>query len=510
MVPSETLSVSGRNCADAATRPDSTPQSARNLIDGVWADAADGATFPVTDPATDEVIAQVPNGGTADAQAAIAAARTALPGWRALPAAQRAAPLRRLAESMRAQSERLARLMTREQGKPLAEARGEIAYAASFIEHAAGEAVRVYGETIPSSRANQRIVVLRQPVGVVAAITPWNFPTAMITRKLGPALAAGCTIVVKPAEQTPLSALAVGELALEAGVPPGVLNIVTGDAEAIGAAIFADPSVRKVSFTGSTEVGQKLMVAAARNVVRLSLELGGNAPFIVFDDADLDAAVTGAMQSKFRNAGQTCICPNRFFVQSGIHDAFVARLSAAAKGLKLGSGLEEGVSIGPLIDDDAVAKVRAHIDDARTRGARLHVGGEVVRPEPGLTSRFCQPTILSGVDANMLVSVEETFGPVAAVRRFDHEDEAIALANDSPFGLAAYFFTRDAGRVWRVAEQLECGIVGANDGGPSTAQAPFGGVKLSGFGREGGHHVMHEYLSVKYVSIGVPSAPAVT
>lgn len=492
--------------------PASTPAAivgqiqTHNLIDGQLVSAATGATFAVLDPATDEHIANVPHGDAAHAEAAIAAAKGALPAWRALTAIERSKPLHRLAALMLAERERLAHLMTLEQGKPLAEARGEINYAASFIDWAAQEGRRVYGETIPASRVDQRILVLRQAVGVVAAITPWNFPAAMITRKLGPALAAGCTMVIKPAEQTPLSALALGELALKAGIPAGVLNIITGEPAAIGGAIFADPAVRKVSFTGSTEVGQKLMVAAARNVVRLSLELGGHAPFIVFDDADLDAAVQGAIAAKFRNAGQTCICPNRFYIQDGIYDAFVAKLCGALAGLRLGSGFDEGVSVGPLIDDAAVEKVRGHIDDARTRGAVLRLGGEVVRPRDTLTARFCQPTLLERVDETMLVSREETFGPIAPIRRFRHEAEVIELANDSQFGLASYFYTRDAGRLFRVAEALEYGIVGANDGAPSTAQAPFGGVKTSGFGREGGHHVMHEYLDVKYVSIGVPAA----
>ncbi|WP_052553333.1 NAD-dependent succinate-semialdehyde dehydrogenase [Enhygromyxa salina] len=475
----------------------------RNLINGEWRDAPSGATFEVTNPATDEVIAKVPNGGAEQAKAAIAAARAALPGWRALPAAERAAPLARLADLMLEQREALATLLTREQGKPLAESRGEISYAASFITWAAEEAKRVYGETVPSSRPDQRILVLRQPVGVVAAITPWNFPSAMITRKLGPALAAGCTMIVKPAEQTPLSAFAIAELALQAGIPAGVLNIITGDAAAIGQVIFADPTVRKVSFTGSTEVGQKLMVAAAANVVRLSLELGGHAPFLVFDDANIDAAVSGAIKSKFRNAGQTCVCPNRFFVQAGVYDEFVAKLAAALEPMQIGSGLDEGVSVGPLIDDAAVAKVRDHIDDARSHGATLRLGGKIFSPAAGLTERFCQPTVLENVNTSMKVSHEETFGPVAPVRRFTHEAEAIELANDSPYGLASYFYTRDNARLWRVAEALEYGIVGANDGGPSTAQAPFGGVKMSGIGREGGRYVMHEYLDIKYVSIGL-------
>ncbi|MCA9675669.1 MAG: NAD-dependent succinate-semialdehyde dehydrogenase, partial [Myxococcales bacterium] len=415
----------------------------------------------------------------------------------------RARPLRRLAELMLERADALATLMTREQGKPLAEARGEIAYAASFIEWAAEEAKRIYGETVPASHPDKRILVLRQPVGVTACITPWNFPAAMITRKLGPALAAGCTMVVKPAAQTPLSALALGELAIEAGIPAGVVNIVTGDARAIGGAIFDAPVVRKVSFTGSTEVGQQLMVQAAQHVTRLSLELGGHAPFLVFDDADLDAAVRGAMATKFRNSGQTCICANRFFVQAGVHDAFVARLSAAVADLRLGHGLDDDVTVGPLIDDAAMAKVADHVDDARRKGARLVIGGAAATPRPGLTARFFQPTILDGFTDQMKVCHEETFGPVAPVRRFTTEDEAIALANASPFGLAAYFYTRDASRLMRVAERLEYGIVGANDGAPSTAQAPFGGVKASGFGREGGRYVMHEYLDIKYVSWGL-------
>ncbi|PRP97499.1 Succinate-semialdehyde dehydrogenase [NADP(+)] GabD [Enhygromyxa salina] len=480
-----------------------TPVQTRNLIDGEWKTAPSGATLNVTNPATDELIAEVPDAGAEQARAAIAAARAALPAWRALPAGERAEPLARLASLMQDKHEELATLLTREQGKPLAEARGEISYAASFITWAAEEAKRVYGETVPSSRPDQRILVLRQPVGVVAAITPWNFPSAMITRKLGPALAAGCTMIVKPAEQTPLSAFAIGELALEAGIPAGVLNVISGDAATIAQTIFADPTVRKVSFTGSTEVGQKLMVQAAQNVVRLSLELGGHAPFIVFDDADLDAAVTGAIKSKFRNAGQTCVCPNRFFVQAGVYDEFVAKLAAALEPMRVGAGLDEGVAIGPLIDDAAVAKVRDHIDDARSHGATLRLGGEIFSPGPGLTQRFCRPTIVEGVDASMKLSHEETFGPVAPIRRFTHEAEAIELANDSPYGLASYFYTRDAARLWRVAEALEYGIVGANDGAPSTAQAPFGGVKMSGFGREGGRYAMHEYLDVKYVSIGL-------
>jgi succinate-semialdehyde dehydrogenase/glutarate-semialdehyde dehydrogenase len=474
----------------------------QNLIGQDWRGATSGRTFPVIDPATDEVIAEVPAGGTAETRSAIEAAQAALDDWRGRPAAERSALLRRLNDLMLARQEELAQLMTREQGKPIGEARGEILYAASFIEWAAEEAKRVYGETIPASRRDKRILVLRQPVGVTAAITPWNFPSAMITRKLGPALAAGCTMVVKPAGQTPLSAFAVGELALEAGIPPGVVNIVTGDARAIGDELLSNPIVRKLSFTGSTEVGKVLMTKAAQNVTRLSLELGGHAPFIVFDDADLDAAVAGAMATKFRNTGQTCICANRFFVQEGIHDAFVARFAEAAKKVKVGRGTEEGVQLGPLIDDAAVTKVTEHVDDARSKGATVVTGGALMDQRPGLSRRFYQPTVIDGFTDTMLISHEETFGPVAPIRRFKHEAEAIELANRSVYGLAAYFFTRDAGRLIRVAEALEYGVIGANDGLPSTAQAPFGGMKQSGIGREGGKYVMDEYLEVKYVSWG--------
>lgn len=469
----------------------------RNLIGGAW---VGGGGLPVLDPATDALIADVPLHGAAETRAAVDAAASALPDWRARTAADRGRLLRRLYELMLRDTEPLAQLLTREQGKPLAEARGEIAYAASFIEWAAEEGRRIYGETVPASTPDRRILVLRQPLGVAAAITPWNFPAAMITRKLGPALASGCTLVVKPAEQTPLTALALAALAVEAGFPPGVLNVVTGDPPAIGDALLGDARVRKLSFTGSTAVGRILMAGGARHLTRLSLELGGHAPFLVFDDADVDAAVAGAMASKFRNMGQTCICPNRFFVQDGIYDAFVARLCAAAAALKVGPGTADGVSVGPLIDDAAVDKVREHIDDARALGARVQTGGGWVDLGTGYTRRFCAPTVLTEVSADMLVSREETFGPVAPVRRFHSEQEAIALANASEYGLAAYFYTRDASRLIRVAEALEYGIVGANDGAVSTAQAPFGGVKASGYGREGGHWVMDEYLSVKYVS----------
>jgi succinate-semialdehyde dehydrogenase/glutarate-semialdehyde dehydrogenase len=470
------------------------------LIDGQWREAAGGRRFDVTNPATDEIVAAVPDCGVTEARAAIDAAARSLPGWRTLAAPDRAGQLRRLAEFMLRDQERLARLMTAEQGKPLPESRGEIAYAASFIDWAAEEARRIYGETIPASVPDKRILVLRQPVGVCAAITPWNFPAAMITRKLGPALAAGCTIVIKPAEQTPLSALALGELAIEAGIPPGVMNIITGDAATIGGELLANPTVRKVSFTGSTEVGKLLMQQAAKNVTRLSLELGGHAPFIVFDDADVDAAVAGAVANKFRNGGQTCVCANRFYVHECVHEQFAAKFKTAVGTLRVGVGVEEGVQIGPLIDDRAVEKVQAHVEDALGHGAALATGGKLLTMRNGFANRFFAPTILDRCSERMLVFREETFGPVAPIRKFRDEREVIELANDSPYGLAAYFYTRDASRLMRVAEALEYGVVGANDALPSTAQAPFGGMKQSGFGREGGHYAMDEYLEIKYVS----------
>ncbi len=475
----------------------------RQFIGGEWVAASSGKEFEVRNPATDAVVARVPDGGAADAKQAIEAASRAFPGWAKTTAGERGKILRRFGELMLRDQERLAALMTEEQGKPLVEAKGEVAYAASFMDWAADEGKRVYGEIIPASAANKRILALRQPVGVTAAITPWNFPAAMITRKLGPALAAGCTMVVKPAEQTPLSALALGELAMEAGLPAGCFNIVTGDAKAIGGEIFGNAAVRKVSFTGSTEVGKILMKMAAENVTRLSLELGGHAPFIVFEDADLDAAVAGAIATKLRNAGQTCICANRIYVQAGAHEAFVTKFRAAMEGLKVGPGTAAGVQVGPLIDDAAMEKVEAHVSDALGKGARLVCGGKRVDLGSGYARRFYSPTIVDGFTDEMVISREETFGPVAPVRSFKTEEEVVRMANDSPFGLAAYFFTRDASRLMRVAEALEYGIVGANDALPSTAQAPFGGVKQSGFGREGGRHGMHEYLSVKYVSWGV-------
>ena len=474
----------------------------RNLIGDDWIDASDGGSITVRNPATDEVLAEVPDCGEEETRRAIDAAADALPDWRARPADERADLLRTLAGLMARDEERLAELMTREQGKPLSESRGEIRYAASFITWAAEEARRVEGDMIPASRKDQRILVLRQPVGVAAAITPWNFPSAMITRKLGPALAAGCTMVIKPAEETPLSALALAELVREAGFPAGAVNVLTGDPEAIAGELLSNPIVRKLSFTGSTEVGRILMRQGAENLTRLSLELGGHAPFIVFDDADVEAAVKGAMASKFRNTGQTCICANRFLVQDGVYDEFVAGLEHATKSLTTGNGLDDSVQIGPLINDAAIEKVEAHVQDACDRGASVRTGGSRVRVD-GLADRFYAPTIIESYEPDMRLAREETFGPVAPIRRFRHESEAIEQANDSPFGLAAYFFTQNASRLIRVAEGLEYGIVGANDGGPSTAQAPFGGMKHSGFGREGGRYVMDEYVEIKYVSWGL-------
>ncbi len=474
----------------------------KNLIDGAWVAADSGEIFDITDPATDRVVDTVPRCGAAETTRAIAAAHRAFPVWKARTAGDRAAMVARLGALMRRDIDRLAAIMTSEQGKPLAESKGEINYAASFLDWAAEEGKRIPGEIIPASAPNKRILVIRQPVGVCAIITPWNFPAAMITRKLGPALAAGCTAVIKPAEDTPLSALAIGELAIEAGIPAGVVNIVTGKASKIGGAILDDPRVRKLSFTGSTEVGRMLMEKSSKNLLRLSMELGGHAPFLVFDDADVEAAVKAAVACKFRNAGQTCICANRFYVQDGVYDTFIAGFRAAIQKLKVGIGTTEGVDIGPLINDDAVEKVEKHVEDARSKGGKITVGGQRVKVE-GAVDRFYAPTLIEGMTTDMLINSDETFGPVAPVRRFTHEKEAVEWANDSEYGLAAYFFTRDASRLIRVGEALEYGIVGANDGGPSTAQAPFGGVKQSGFGREGGHFVMDEYTQVKYISWGL-------
>jgi succinate-semialdehyde dehydrogenase/glutarate-semialdehyde dehydrogenase len=453
-------------------------------------------TFQVTNPANRAVLASLPDMGAAETRAAIDAAHAAFPAWAARTAKDRGAILRRWSDLILMHTERLAALMTAEQGKPLAEARGEVAYGASFIDWFADEAKRAYGHAIPTPDPKKRLMSVKQPIGVCAAIAPWNFPIAMITRKVGPALAAGCTVVVKPAAETPLCALAIAELATEAGVPDGVLNIVTGtDASAIGAVLCEDSRVRKLSFTGSTPVGKLLYGQCAGTVKKLSLELGGNAPFIVFDDADLEAAVDGAMASKYRNAGQTCVCANRLIVQSGIHDAFVARLAEKARALKVGAGDQPGVQIGPLITAKAVSKVEGLLADAVAGGARIVTGGTA-------EGQFFTPTVLTGATADMRIFREEIFGPVAPVVRFETEAEAIALANATPYGLAAYFFSRDVGRCWRVAEAIEAGMVGINEGLISTEVAPFGGVKESGLGREGGSEGLEEYFETKYLCFG--------
>jgi succinate-semialdehyde dehydrogenase/glutarate-semialdehyde dehydrogenase len=466
-------------------------------IDGAWMEPRAGAAINVDNPATGEVIGVVPKFGAAETRRAIEAAGRALAEWRSRTGKERAAIIRRWFDLMMANQEDLARLMTIEQGKPLAESRGEVAYAASFLEWFGEEAKRVYGDTIPSPQRDKRIVVIKQPVGVVACITPWNFPLAMITRKAGPAIAVGCTVVLKPASQTPFSALALAELAERAGLPKGVLNIITGSADEIGRELTSNPDVRKLSFTGSTAIGKLLMEQCASTVKKISLELGGNAPFIVLDDADLDAAVEGAIASKYRNTGQTCVCANRIFVQDGVYDAFAAKLAEAVKTLKPASGLEEGANQGPLIDDKAVAKVEEHISDALSKGAHLVAGGK----RHALGGRFFEPTVLTDVTPAMLVAQEETFGPVAPLFRFKTDDEAIALANDTPFGLASYFYGRDVGRVWRMAEALESGMVGVNTGIISTEVAPFGGVKESGLGREGSKYGIEEFLEIKYISL---------
>ena len=465
------------------------------FIDGTWQDADAGRLIEVSDPATGRQIGSVPRMGTGETRRAIAAAAAALSAWRALPGKERARLLRQWFNLIMANQEDLAILMTSEQGKSLTESRGEIAYAASFIEWFAEEGKRVYGDTIPATQSDRRIVVVKEPVGVCAAITPWNFPAAMITRKAGPALAAGCTMVVKPASQTPFSALALAALAERAGIPRGVLSVITGSAAEIGAEMCANPVVRKLSFTGSTEVGKQLMAQSAATMKKLSLELGGNAPFIVFDDADLDAAVTGALASKYRNSGQTCVCANRFLVQAGVYDVFAEKLARAAGELKVGNGLESGVQQGPLIDGKAVQKVEEHLADALAKGARVLVGGKRHR----LGGTFFEPTVLADVTPAMKVAREETFGPVAPLFKFASEAEAVRLANDTEFGLASYFYSRDIGRIWRVAEALEYGIVGINSGLISTEVAPFGGMKESGLGREGSKYGIEEYLEVKYL-----------
>ncbi len=467
-------------------------------VDGTWLDADDGDRLEVTNPATGKILGTVPKMGSAETRRAIEAARTALPAWRDKTAKERSVILRRWFELMMEHQEDLAVIMTSEQGKSLTEAKGEIAYGASFIEWFAEEGKRAYGETIPQHQADKRIVVIKQPVGVCAAITPWNFPTAMITRKAAPALAAGCTMVIKPASQTPYSALALCELAERAGVPCGVLSIVTGSSNAIGGELTRNPIVRKLSFTGSTEVGKVLLKQCADTVKNTSMELGGNAPFIVFDDADLDAAVAGAIACKYRNAGQTCVCANRIYVQDGVYEAFAVKLATAVGELKIGNGLEPGVNIGPLIDTAAVEKVEEHIQDAVRKGAAVSAGGE----RHALGGTFFQPTVLVNVTPEMKIACEETFGPVAPLFRFHTETEALQLANATQFGLASYFFSRDIGRIWRIAEGLESGMGGINTGLVSTEVAPFGGVKESGIGREGSRHGIEEYLEMKYLCIG--------
>lgn len=464
-----------------------------------WLPADDGRRFAVTDPATGDTLATVPDCGRAETRRAIEAAQAALPAWRARTARERGALLRRWHALVLSNADDLARIMTAEGGKPRAEARGEVDYGAAFIEWFAEEAKRVYGELVPSPDAGKRLMVMKQPVGVCAAVTPWNFPLAMITRKAAPALAAGCTMVVKPAEATPLTALALATLAERAGLPPGVLNVVTGDPEEIGRELCEHPLVRKLSFTGSTAVGRLLMERCAPTLKRLSLELGGNAPFIVFDDADLDRAVESAVAAKFRNAGQTCVCANRFIVQAGIHDAFATRLADAVAQLAVGPGCDDGVQIGPLIDDAALSKVETHVADAVARGATVLQGGA----RHALGGRFFQPTVLVGAQVHMRLAREETFGPLAPLFRFETEEEAIALANDSDTGLAAYFHTRDLSRAWRVAEALDTGMVGLNTGLLSYEAAPFGGIKQSGFGREGSRHGIEDYLDLKYLCVGL-------
>ena len=476
------------------------PQLLRELcfIDGAWTAADGGGTLSVHNPATGKPLGHIPKMGGAECRRAISAASAALPAWAARTAKERASILRRWFDLMLEHQEDLAMLMTAEQGKPLAESKGEILYAASFIEWFAEEGKRLYGDVIPGHQADKRILVLRQPVGVVAAITPWNFPAAMITRKAGPALAAGCTMVCKPATQTPYSALALAELSHRAGVPKGVFNVITGSAAAIGEEMTSNPAVRKLTFTGSTEIGKKLMAQCAGTVKKISLELGGNAPFIVFDDADLDAAVQGAIASKYRNTGQTCVCANRLLVQAGVYDAFAKKLYDAVGKLRVGDGLAGVTDQGPLIDDKAVAKIEEHIADAVAKGATVKLGGK----RHALGGTFFEPTILTQVTPHMLVAREETFGPVAPLFKFQTEAEAIAMANDTEFGLAAYLYTRDLARSWRVSEAIEYGIVGLNTGIISTEVAPFGGVKESGIGREGSKYGILDYTEMKYVCIG--------
>jgi succinate-semialdehyde dehydrogenase / glutarate-semialdehyde dehydrogenase len=491
---------------DSVTQPAATGVALKDsrlfreacYIDGTWTTSPAGATTNVDNPATGEILGAVPKLGAIETRAAIEAANKAFPAWSKRTGKERAAVLRRWFELMMENQDDLARLMTLEQGKPLAESRGEVAYAAAFLEWFGEEAKRIYGDTIPGHQSDKRIVVIKQPIGVVACITPWNFPLAMITRKAGPAIGAGCTVVLKPAGQTPFSALALAELADRAGVPKGVFNVITGSAKEIGGELTSNPIVKKLSFTGSTEVGKVLMAQCAGTIKKLSLELGGNAPFIVFDDADLDAAVEGAVASKYRNTGQTCVCTNRLLVQEKVYDSFAEKLAKAVKNLKPAFGLEADATQGPLIDDAAVAKVESHIRDAQEKGAKILIGGK----KHALGGRFFEPTILTNVTPAMAVAREETFGPVAPLFHFKTEAEVIALANDTEFGLAAYFYGRDIARVWRVAEALEYGIVGINTGLISTEVAPFGGVKESGLGREGSKYGIDEYVEIKYLCFG--------
>ncbi|MFC3944157.1 NAD-dependent succinate-semialdehyde dehydrogenase [Pseudomonas gingeri NCPPB 3146 = LMG 5327] len=467
-----------------------------NYIDGQW--SSGGPSYPVLNPANGELIAQVQRAGAEETDLAIAAAERALPAWRKLTAKERSVRLKRWSELMLGNQRELATLLSREQGKPLAEAMGEVVYAASFLEWFGEEAKRAYGDVIPSHKADARIIVTKEAIGVVAAITPWNFPLAMVTRKVGPALAAGCTMILKPSEETPLSAFALAVLAEQAGIPAGVFNIVSGDAVAIGGALQASSVVRKLSFTGSTRTGKLLMRQAADTLKKVSLELGGNAPFIVFDDADLDAAVKGAMASKFRNTGQTCVCVNRFFIQDGVYDAFTVKLAEAVKAMRVGSALDGETEQGPLINNAALDKVEQHVGDALEKGARLLCGGR----RHALGGTFFEPTILTEASDGMLIAREETFGPVAACFRFKDEDEVLRRANDTPFGLSAYFYSRDIGRVWRMSEGLEAGMVGINEGIISTEVAPFGGIKESGLGREGSRYGLDDYLEIKYLLMG--------
>ena len=475
---------------------------AKTLLAGAWVGADSGEVIDVTNPATGAVIGQVPRMGKAETARAIIASAAAQKQWKNLTAAARASILKRWFDLIKLHAEDLAQILTAEQGKPLAEARGEVNYGASFIEWFAEEAKRVYGEVIPSPSNDRKLLVIKQPIGVTAAITPWNFPIAMITRKAAPALAAGCSMIIKPAEQTPLSAIALAVLAEEAGVPAGVLQVITGKARDIGAVMCESPIVAKLSFTGSTEVGRVLMAQCAPTIKKLSLELGGNAPFIVFDDADLDAAVEGAMISKFRNAGQTCVCANRLFVQDAVFDAFTQKLAVKVAALKVGDGTAEGATQGPLIDMAAVEKTESHIADALTKGAKLIAGGKrhAINSTTG-GNTFFEPTVLADVSVTSLIFSEETFGPVAPLFRFNTDDEVIAMANNTEFGLASYFYSRDIGRIWRVAEALEYGMVGVNTGMISTEVAPFGGIKQSGLGREGSHHGIDDYLEIKYIAM---------